>query len=303
MKYAWIQQHQEKHDIEIAFSCQLLSVPISSYYSWLNKKPTISAVDKAKLVKDAFDMLQGNAGTRGIKGYLLNEHNVKMSRRLIARLMKAQRLKCQRKRKFKRGTSAAANDPYIATNLLQRQFDVRYPNQVWVTDITYIKTLAGWMYLAVYIDLYSRKVVGWALDTHMKSELIETALKRALWSRKPPKGLIVHSDQGSQYVSNSYRKLLASWGLKPSMSRRGNCLDNAVAESFFKTLKVEMVYRQLSLATAQHMRLLIGDYIGHFNHVRPHSKNEYLSPALFEQRQREMAKILDRNQIPCTKMG
>lgn len=300
MKYAWIQQHQEKQDIEVAFSCQLLSVPISSYYSWLNKKPISSALDKAKLVKDAFDMLQGNAGTRGIKGHLLNEHNIKMSRRLIARLMKAQGLTCQRKRKFKRGVSAAANDPCIAANLLQRQFDVRYPNQVWVTDITYIKTLVGWMYLAVFIDLYSRKVVGWALDTHMKSELIETALKRALWSRKPPKGLIIHSDQGSQYVSKSYRKLLESWGLKPSMSRRGNCWDNAVAESFFKTLKVEMVYRQPSLATPQGMRLLISDYIGHFNHVRPHSKNNYLSPALLERRQREMAKLLDKNQIPCT---
>ena len=169
-----------------------------------------------------------------------------------------------------------------------------------LTPFICIKTLAGRMYLAVLIDLYSRKVVGWALDTHMKSELIETALKRALWSRKPPKGLIIHSDQGSQYVSKSYRKLLASWGLKASMSRRGNCWDNAVAESFFKTLKVEMVYRQPSLVTTQHMRLLISDYIGHFNHVRPHSKNDYLPPALFEQLQREMAMLLDKNQIPCT---
>jgi transposase InsO family protein len=137
----------------------------------------------------------------------------------------------------------------------------------------------------------------------MTSELIETALKRAIWSRKPPKGLIVHSDQGSQYVSNSYRKLLKAWGLKASMSRRGNCWDNAVAESFFKTLKVEKIYRQLKLVNAVEMRLLVSEYVGHYNHIRPHSKNSGMSPVRYEQHKMEQAKALGKNQAPCTKKG
>jgi len=226
-----------------------------------------------------------------------------MSRRRIAKLMKKQGLVCQRKKKYKAGKSAAVNDPHIAANIVQRQFDVYYPNQVWVSDITYIKTLYGWMYLAVFIDLYSRKVVGWALDKHMKSELIETALKQALWSRKPSKGLIVHSDQGSQYISNNYRNLLKAWGLKASMSRRGNCWDNAVAESFFKTLKVEKIYREPKLVSEQAMGLLVSEFIGHYNYVRPHSKNNGMSPVRYERYKFEQAKALEKNQIPCTKIG
>ena len=302
MKYAWIKQHREEFDASRC--CYILSVESSSYYSWLANENIDKKEDKsAYWVKIAFEALDGNAGTRGIKSYLRDYHQIMMSRRRIGNLMKEQGLACQRKKKYKRGNSAASNDPHIAANLVQRQFDVCYPNQVWVSDITYIKTLSGWMYLAVFIDLYSRKVIGWALDPQMKAELIETALKRALWDRKPPKGLIVHSDQGSQYVSKSYRKLLKAWGLKASMSRRGNCWDNAVAESFFKTLKVEKIYRQPKLVNETGMRLLVAEYIGHYNHVRPHSKNDGMSPVRYERHKMEQAKALEKNHIPCTKKG
>jgi transposase InsO family protein len=294
-----------REDFDVVISCNFLSVRPSSYYSWQARehKPSSNDDENAAWVKKAFEALKGNAGARAIKAYLQNNHQIVMSRRKIAKLMKKQQLVCQRKKKFKRGSSAPANDPNIAPNRLQRQFNVSYINQVWVSDITYIKTAMGWMYLAVFIDLYSRKVVGWALDTRMKSDLIETALKRALLSRSPPKGLIVHSDQGSQYISKRYRNLLKAWHLKPSMSRRGNCWDNAVAESFFKTLKVEMVYRQARLTTMNEMRLLISEFMGHYNHVRPHSKNDYLSPEQFEQRRFEKAKELEKNHSPCTQMG
>ena len=289
MKYAWIKEHREAFDA--VRMCHFLSIETSSYYSWLESEKKEKKEDKSVYwVKKAFEELNGNAGTRGIKAYLRDNYQVFISRRRIGKLMKQQGLICQRKKKYKRGTSAAINDPHIAANLVQRQFDVYYPNQVWVSDITYIKTLAGWMYLAVFIDLYSRKVVGWALDTHMTSELIETALKRAIFSRKPPRGLIVHSDQGSQYVSKNYRKLLKAWGLKASMSRRGNCWDNAVAESFFKTLKVEQIYRQPKLLSEIEMRLLVSEYLGHYNHVRPHSKNDGMSPVRYEQHKMEQAK-------------
>lgn len=136
--------------------------------------------------------------------------------------------------------------------------------------------------MAAYIDLYSRKVVGWELNHHMRSELVETALKRGLWSRKPPKGLMVHTAQGSQFISNNYRTLLSSWKLKQSMSRRGNCWDNAVIESFFKTLKTEVIYQHKKLITTDQIQCVISEFIGHYNHDQPHSSNNYLSPNQFE---------------------
>jgi transposase InsO family protein len=302
VKYAWIQQRQDEPNMDVSFACQLLSVPLSSYYSWLKAKPLADKdTELLHQVKQAFEELKGNGGSRSIKAYLRQHHQLKVSRRRIAKLLKKLNLVCQRKKKYKRGSSAAANDPNIAANHLQRQFQVSYPNQMWVGDISYIKTIEGWMYLAVVIDLYSRKVVGWALDTHMKSSLVEMALQRALWSRKPPKGLMMHTDQGSQYVSKSYRNLLKSWGIKASMSRRGNCWDNAVSESFFKTIKVEMVYRLPKLVSTQQMKLLVSEYMGHYNHIRPHSNNDYLPPVRYEQHKREQARALEEKRIPCTK--
>ncbi|WFE68518.1 IS3 family transposase [Thiomicrospira sp. R3] len=296
MKYAWIQKHRE--EFLFALMCKVLKVPVSSFNSWLKLDQTDKASEQknnADLIKEVFATLKGNAGARGIKGYLADEKNVTMSRRKIAIIMRKQGLIVHTRKKFKKANSAAINDPKIKPNLLNRAFKVSYLNQVWVGDITQIKTQQGWMYLATYIDLYSRKVVGWALETHMRSELIETALKRALWNRKPPKGLMVHTDQGSQFISHAYRKLMAHWGIKQSMSRRGNCWDNAVIESFFKSFKTETVYQLKKLIDQQEMRWLVSEYMGHYNHIRPHSSNGYIPPAKFERMRLDRLKAIEEN--------
>lgn len=240
--------------------CKVLEVPINSYLSWLKldftEKQNALKLETG-LIKATFTALKGNSGTRGIKSYLEAMNKINMSRRKIGRIMAELNLVVKTRKKFKKVHSAAINDPKIQPNLLKRRFKVNYINQVWVGDITQIKTQQGWMYLATYIDLYSRKVVGWALEPNMRTELIEAALKRALWNRKPPKGLMVHTDQGSQFISNSYRSLIAHWGIKQSMSRRGNCWDNAVIESFFKSFKTETVYQLSKQLDQQQMRWLI----------------------------------------------
>jgi len=191
--------------------CLALNIKKSSYFSW-------AAIDQEerqrhqhfqyKIIEDAFYALKENAGTRGIKGYLNHQKNTVLSRRKIGKIMSDLALIVKTKKKFKNVSVAPANDPKIKHNELNRHFIVSYPNHAWVGDITEIKTSTGKLYLAAYMDLYSRKVVGWAIDKHMRSELVERALKRALWCRKPPKGLMVHTDQGSQFISNNYRILL-----------------------------------------------------------------------------------------------
>ena len=266
--------------------CRVLSVKKSSYFSWtqidhLQKEQ--AAHEDYQLIENAFFDLKENAGARGIKGFLLHEKDVRMSRRKIGKIMETLGLEVKTQKKFKKQSTAPINDPRIMPNTLNRNFEVSYPNQVWVGDITEIKTRQGKLYLAAYIDLYSRQVVGFATAPHMRSELVELALQRALWSRKPPNGLMVHTDQGSQFVSDSYRKLLKAWGLKQSMSRRGNCWDNAIIESFFKTFKIETIYQHSQLIEMLEMKWLVDEFIGYYNHDRPHSFNEYLSPVKFEQ--------------------
>lgn len=278
--------------------CEVFNITRSNYYHWLNtdtSEKALQAETDTKVVKDAFKLLRSNLGSRSIKGYLEQEKIAIMSLRKIRRIMTEQQLVVQTQKKFKNRDVAHIKDPKIQPNRLNRNFTVSYPNQAWVADITYIKTAMGWMYLAAYIDLYSRKVVGWAMDRHMRSELVEAALKRALWNRNPPKGLMVHTDQGSQFISKSYRRLLKHWGINQSMSRRGNCWDNAVIESFFKTLKVETIYQHRKRISAQSMKFLIAEYIGHYNHVRPHSTNDYLSPVKFEQKRVEYLTQLEKS--------
>lgn len=278
--------------------CNALNVPKSSYFSWVSvdhHTKESAELESREQVTSAFEELEGNAGTRGIKGYLLHELNVIMSRRKIGNILQAAGLRVKTRKKFTKPNVAPANDPRIAENLLNRHFEVSHPNQAWVGDITEIKTTQGKGYLAAYIDLFSRKVVGWAFDKHMRSELVETALKRALWNRKPPKGLMVHTDQGRQFISDNYLTLQKSWSLKPSMSRRGNCWDNAVIESFFKTLKTETIYQQPKLLTLQETHWKVQQFIGHYNHKRPHSKNDYIAPAKFEKLHRERAEEKSKN--------
>jgi putative transposase len=196
--------------------------------------------------------------------------------------MLAMGLLCKTKRKFRVTTDSKHKLP-VSDNVLNREFTVNKPDQYYVGDITYIQTQAGWIYLAVVIDLFSRQVVGWSMSGNMKAELVNNALLMAIWRRKPSRGLLWHTDRGSQYASDSHRQILQAHGIKQSMSRKGNCWDNAVSESFFHTLKTELIHH-VKFKTKEEAQQSVFEYIEVFyNRVRMHSANDYLSPVEFEQ--------------------
>lgn len=267
--------------------CELLEVSRSSYYDWVKSSPTIRQLENQKLAeKIKIKFLEGrkNYGTRRIKKLLAKEGHL-VSRRRIGRLMKQEQLICKAKKCYKMTTDSKHSLP-IASNLLDRNFKSNQPNQAYVGDITYIPTQEGWLYLAVVIDLFSRQVVGWSMDESMKTELVNSALLMALWKRKPRKGLLWHTDRGSQYASESHRMLLKEHEVIQSMSRKGNCWDNAVSESFFHTLKVELIHN-ITFKTREEAKQAIFEYIEVFyNRLRIHSSNGYLSPIDFEQLQK-----------------
>ena len=232
------------------------------------------------MIKQIFEESRGLYGTRRIRHKLLQLGKA-TSRKRISRLMKTARLYCKTKRRFKITTNSKHNRP-ISPNLLQRQFNVSKPDQYWVGDITYIPTGKGWLYLATVIDLYSRKVVGWSMSNRMQASLVNDALLMAIWQRKPAKGLIWHTDQGSQYASQSHRDILKEHHIIQSMSRKGDCWDNAVAESFFHTLKTELTHHH-KFKNREEAKHVIFEYIEVFyNRIRIHSANDYASPVDFE---------------------
>ena len=203
------------------------------------------------------------------------------NRKTVAASLKRQGLVAKAAKKYKATTDSDHSLP-VAPNRLEQDFSAQAPNQKWACDITYLWTGEGWLYLAVVLALFSRMVVGWAMDKRMKAALVCDALQMALWPRRMPKGVVVHSDRGSQYCSRVYQALLAKHDLISSMSGKGNCHDNAVAESFFHTLKVEMVHGE-SFATREDMRQAIFEYIEmDYNRTRRHSANGYISPMVFE---------------------
>lgn len=265
--------------------CEVLEVSRSSYYAWRNCE-TLSprALENQQLsekTKVIFLEHKCRYGSRRIRKALLKK-GYKISRRRVCKLMKAQGLYCKTKRKFKHTTDSNHNLP-IAANLLNRDFSPARPNQAYVGDITYIPTQEGWLYLAVVIDLFSRKIVGWSMDKRMKASLINNALLMAIWQRKPEKGLISHTDRGSQYASTSHRDLLNTYHIKQSMSRKGDCWDNSVAESFFHTLKTELTHHE-KFETREEAKQKIFYYIEvYYNKLRMHSTNDYLSPVEYEQ--------------------
>ena len=174
----------------------------------------------------------------------------------------------------------------VAPNLLERKFKVVAANRYWVGDITYVATEEGWLYLATVLDLFSRKIVGWSMSSRLKADLVNNAMLMAIWQRKPPKGLVWHTDRGSQYCSESHLKLIKQHSIIQSMSNKGNCWDNAVAESFFHTIKVELIY-QHKFKTREQAKRAIFEYIEVFyNRIRMHSTNDYLSPVQYEKMQK-----------------
>ena len=211
----------------------------------------------------------------------LQEQGIRCGRKRVARLMRENGIRAKQARRFKATTDSDHNDP-VAPNLLDREFHVDVPDRVWVADLTYIWTREGWLYLAVILDLFSRRVVGWSMSKRITSQLTLEALSVALWTRKPSPGLLHHSDRGSQYTCGDYRDVLDEHGVLCSMSRKGDCWDNAVAESFFKTLKVERV-NDRDYWTREEAQTDIIDYIERFyNRKRRHSYLGYVSPVEYE---------------------
>ncbi len=211
----------------------------------------------------------------------LQEQGIRCGRKRVARLMRENGIRAKQARRFKATTDSDHNDP-VAPNLLDREFHVDVPDRVWVADLTYIWTREGWLYLAVILDLFSRRVVGWSMSRRITSQLTLEALSVALWSRNPSPGLLHHSDRGSQYTCGDYRDVLDEHGVLCSMSRKGDCWDNAVAESFFKTLKVERV-NDRDYWTREEAQTDIIDYIERFyNRKRRHSYLGYVSPVEYE---------------------
>jgi len=273
--------------------CRLLVVSRSGYYEWLNRPPCAQA-KAAQALQDKitryFAQGRGTYGTRRIK-HLLAQEGLQVSRRRIGRLLRQAGLRCKTRRTCKAST-AAGQAQTVAPNQLNREFTVDVPDRVYVGDITYLPTGEGWLYLAVVLDLCSRAVVGWSMANHRRAELVNQALLMALLQRQPAAGLLMHTDRGSQYGADSYRQLLSQHGIEPSMSRKGNCWDNAVAESFFRTLKTELIYLA-DFDTHEQAQTAVFEYIEVFyNRQRCHSANGYLAPLLYEQ-------TLKTNEILC----
>lgn len=282
MKYAWIKENQMSFQVSVM--CRVLKVDRVSYYYWIKNGCVAKKVDEKlnELIEVIFEQGRGNYGTRPIKKALLERYGFIVSRRRIGAIMKDLGLKAKTKKRYKINTTDSNHNLPIAPNVLNRDFFASNPDKKYVGDITYIPTNEGWLYLATVIDLYSRKIVGWSMDDNMKTSLVNDALNMAIKTRKPPKGLIWHTDRGSQYASYSHKDLLEEHSIIQSMSRKGNCWDNAVAESFFHTLKTELVYHEIYETKAQANQSIF-EYIEVFyNRQRMHSTNNYLSPVEFE---------------------
>lgn len=266
-----------------------MDVSRSGYYEWCGRPESSRDLENNELtnmIKCVFSEGRNVYGARRIVRKLAQQ-GVVISRRRTATLMEAAGLQCKTKRKF-RTTTDSKHDKPIAPDLLKRQFHVAAPNRYWVGDITYIPTQKGWLYLATVMDLYSRQIVGWSMADHMKADLVNDALLMAIWARKPAKGLIWHTDRGSQYASDSHRNILKDHGIIQSMSRKGNCWDNAVSESFFHTLKTELTHHH-HFKNQEEAKNVIFEYIEVFyNRVRIHSANNYVAPVEFERMQKSI---------------
>jgi transposase InsO family protein len=263
-----------------------LDVSASGYYAWQTRRATPGprAAEDQKLAKEIRTLHTASRQTYGSPRIqaALRQQGQRHGRNRLARLMRAQGLCGRQKGRYRVRTTDSQHDQPIAPNRLAAAPAPTGPNQVWVADITYLPTGQGWLYLAAVLDRFSRKLVGWALSPRLDTDLVLQALAMALTHRHPPAGLLFHSDRDVQYASAAFRDALACAGLLPSMSRRGNCYDNAAMESFWSTLKLELIYRR-QFATHAQIRAAVFDYIEAFyNRQRAHSALGYLSPTAFE---------------------
>ena len=285
MRFRFIQA--EKAIYPVSVMCRVLQVSRSGFYAWVRRPESARSRDDRKLLVVIRAAHQASRKTYGSPRMFreLRDDGHTAGRHRVARLMREHDIRGRRRRRFRNTTQSGHAHP-VAANTLDRCFTAPSPDAAWVTDITYIWTLEGWLYLSVILDLYSRRVVGWAMSSRIDQALTLRALRMALDARRPKSGLLHHSDRGSQYAAGAYRRTLAANGIACSMSRKGDCWDNAVAESFFATLKVELVHETV-FRTQAHAQRELFEYIEVFyNRVRRHSSLGYVSPVDYENRRR-----------------
>ena len=282
MRYVRIYELRQAYPI--AAMCRFLNVSESGYHAWRKRPPSKRALANARLeveIKAAHERTRQTYGPERLQADLA-DNGVQVGISRIKRIRKKLGLRCRQKRKFKATTDSRHSLP-VAPNLLDRKFAVAAPNKAWVTDITYIATDEGWLYLAGVKDLFNGELVGYALGNRMTQDLVKQALFRAVAAKRPGKGLIHHSDRGSQYCAHAYQKLLRQFGMQTSMSRKGNCWDNAPMESCWGSLKNELAHHR-HFVTREQARREITEYILIFyNRVRKQARLGYLSPAAFGQ--------------------
>lgn len=289
MKYAFIRAHRDEFGVRAM--CRVLKVHFSGFYAWLKEPLSRRSLEDARqteLIRQAWSDSGKVYGYRKLTDDL-RDQGERISENRVARLASLAGIAAQVG--YKRRPGRYGGKPAIVVeNRLEQRFQTSAPDQVWVTDITYIRTHEGWLYLCVVIDLFSRRVVGWNAQSRMTTDLALQALLMAIWRRKPNGSVTVHSDQGSQFTSREWQSFLAQHNLEPSMSRRGNCHDNAVAESFFQLLKRERIRRRI-YSTRSAARQDVFEYIEMFyNPKRKHTNNGMLSPVDFEERQLDLNK-------------
>lgn len=284
MRYQFIQQQQHQHST--THLCSAMNVSRCGYYAWISRAPSAREIANKRLLYKINVIHQQHRQTCGSDKTwrLLRQQGERCGRHRVARLRSINNIEAIRMKRF-RASYAARNNAPMAGNILDRQFNTNQADRVWVTDTTFIPTRQGWLYLATVIDLYSRKVVGWSMSNSNNSKLVCDALNMAISHRQPRSGLLHHSDQGITYTSNVYRELLNRHNMITSMSRKGNCHDNAVAESFFGNLKNELIYHR-DFITRSEARSAIFDYIELFyNRKRLHQTLNYQTPDEYERMQ------------------
>ncbi len=282
MKFTWIQEHQDEFPVQAA--CQVLQVSTSGFYAWRDRPVSQRRQRRdelARQIRVAHQEGRGVYGSPRVHRALLAQ-NQQVCENTVAKIMREEQIRAKVKKKFVPRTTDSSHGHVPAPNRLNRLFECDQPDRKWVADITYIWTDEGWLYLAAVMDLCSRRIVGWSMANHMKTELVSDALKMALARRSPESGLLHHSDRGVQYACEDYQELLAKHGIDCSMSGRGDCYDNAAMESFWATLKTELVHLE-HYPTHEGARASIFEYIEVFyNRKRLHSSIGYVSPEMFE---------------------
>jgi putative transposase len=283
MRYRFIETHKKVWPITLM--CNVLNVSSSGFYEWVHRRPSRRAIANDRLdghIRQVFDQHKQRYGAPRIADEI-NGQGLSCSENRVARRMRVLGIQAIQRRKFKVTTDSNHDKP-VAEDLINQDFTATRANEKWVSDITYVWTDEGWLYLAVVMDLYSRAVVGWSMNRRMTQQLIADALTMALFRRAFPKGTIIHSDRGSQYCATRYQQLIKRNGLRCSMGRRATCYDNAAMESFFHTLKVELVHREC-YASRRSATAKIFEYIEvYYNRRRKHSAIGHQIPMLFEQK-------------------